>query len=112
MPQYKDGTLAAVGDQVYGHVCDSPRTIAGTVISVSQHEGSPCNVLVQYTLASPYQEDVGAELPFHVAREERDGIPYPIHRKVRGANHGTSGPEFLLFTCIGYCFACDLIKVG
>jgi len=111
MPHYKDGTEANVGDMVFGKLYNTDGIQAGTLISITPGVES-CNAMVQYTLAVPIDNAKEPRMAVMAERSSRDDPAHGIARKVKGQAHGTSGPEFYLFTCADFCAVNELTKVG
>lgn len=107
MPHYADGTEAKVGDQVTGHLFNTPGVVAGVIISITPGAES-CNAMVQFTIANLYGS--ADEIPRMALQEGPGKTAAP--RDVQGANHGSSGSAYQLFTCADYCDTKGLTKVG
>lgn len=111
MPHYADGTEAKVGDHVTGKLYNTEGVRAGTIISITPGQES-CNALVQFTEARKFggplgEEPVGPPLMPEQPRMGGHGV-----RVVKGRDHGSSGPAYMLFTCADYCATNELTKVG
>lgn len=98
MPHYADGTEAKVGDQVTGKLYNSEGIKAGVIISITPGQES-CNAQVQFSEAKPIAEDaVMPEAPRMCLRAPVE--PHsPFSRIVKGEQHGSSGPQFVVFQC-------------
>jgi len=104
MPHYKDGSEAKVGDHVVGKLYNSgPEPKAGVIISITPGTES-CNAQVQFCEAKPVEDEF--KLP------EAPRMANGQTRMVQGEQHGSSGPRFVLFTCVDYCATNELTKVG
>lgn len=113
MPHYADGTVAKVGDNVTGKFINTDGVRAGTIVSITPGSES-CNAQIQFTEVRPVGGVLGGDpggLPTMPAPPQmalRDGFV----RAVKGEQHGTSGPTFIIFTCVDYCDTNKLTKVG
>jgi hypothetical protein len=107
MPHYGNGIEAKVGDQVTGHLYNTPGIVAGVITSITPSVDS-CNAMVRYIVAKPY---------FPTETEGASAIPTmavaPIQPSVvRTLNHHSEGPEVALYVCEDYCAINELTKVG
>ncbi len=108
MPHYKDGTQAQVGDFVVGKPYNTPHVVAGTIISITPSAES-CNCKVLFTQAIPADVfDALAEpktrhhAPINMARFDGADRPVMVQRRVKGEQHGSAGPEYVLVECVDY----------
>ncbi len=60
--------------------------------------------MVQFCEALPVTDDGVSPKPPRMAI-------YPDGRTVKGEAHGSSGPEFVIFTCADYCQVNELTKL-
>jgi hypothetical protein len=122
MPHYKDGSEAKVGDQVVGKLYNSgPELKAGVIISITLGVES-CNAMVQFTEARPLEDEIKlpeaprmavfAERSASASSSPNDAPRAALTRFIKGEQHGSSGPRFVLFTCADYCATNELTKVG
>lgn len=113
MPHYADGTEAKVGDQVTGKLYNSEGIKAGVIVSITPGAES-CNAQVQFVEAKPIIDAVMPEAPrmcLH-GKGAPDDSHAPFARIVKGEQHGSSGPMFVVFQCADYCATNELTKVG
>lgn len=116
MPHYADGTEAKVGDQVTGHLYNTPGVVAGTIVSITPGVDS-CNAMVQYTRVLDPAEVTpegyakrGSTLLMAVEWDEKHIVPG--HRIKKSQMHQSDGPEVALVACADYCAINELTKVG
>lgn len=112
MPHYKDGTVAKVGDQVFGKLYNTPGVRAGTIISITPGVES-CNAMVGFLMTVPLVTTGGEDqtsTPPRMSVAASDGLPKPP-RRTRTEQHGSAGPEVHVYECIDYCAANELTKV-
>jgi hypothetical protein len=109
MPHYEDGAPAAIGDQVYGKLYNTPGVRAGTIVSITPGVDS-CNCMVQFQVSVPVDED-GKSTPPRMRLAKSDGTPLEP-RRTRSEQHGSSGPEIDVYDCVDYCAIKELTKVG
>ncbi len=110
MPHYADGTEAKVGDQVAGKLYNSEGIKAGVIISITPGQES-CNAMVQFTEAKQIGADAVLPEAPRMAIFSKDGESR-ITRIVKGEQHGSVGPDFVLFQCADYCATNELTKLG
>lgn len=117
MPHYADGTEAKVGDQVHGHLANTPGEVAGVIVSITPGSEA-CNAMVQFALVQRYEDGPGSpRMAVSFSTEDdglgpRGGSRKTFSRGVKPLNHGSDGDTNIVFTCCDYADVNKLTKVG
>lgn len=104
MPHYADGSEAKVGDQVIGELYNTPGVRAGVIVSITPGQ-EQCNCMVQFSeVVKPGAERLRMEI------STKDG--WYSRRFIKSEQHGSSGEELDVASCVDYCETKKLTKVG
>ena len=105
MPHYTDGTEVKIGDQVVGHLANTPGDVAGVVVSITRSAGNACSAKVRFTQVT--SQGVAIDI---MPVPPRMPVGQPV--LAYSENHGSSGEKIAIWTCEDYADTDKLTKVS